>query len=94
MIRYRGHRHNLALMSLAFKINNELTPEQCFDYIMTKRYSDYSTRFKLKDTISNLKQMDSMIKFIIANERPLYYKIHPTKYKQEVDSLKKVILLK
>jgi hypothetical protein len=88
---FKGHRYKIAPMTLAFKINKQETPEKCFDYVMTKLYSDYSTKFKLNDTITNLTETDKIIDFIVASKRPHYYWIHPTRYKQEADSLKHLI---
>lgn len=91
MTEFKGYRYKIAPMTLAFKINTEVTPEKCFDYVMTKLYSDYSTKFKLSDTITNLTHTDKIIDFIVASQRPYYHKVHPTKYKQEADSLKQLI---
>lgn len=91
MTEFKGYRYKIAPMTLAFKINTEVTPEKCFDYVMTKQYSDYSTKFKLSDTITNLTHTDKIIDFIVASQRPYYYNVHPTKYKQEADSLKQLI---
>lgn len=91
MTDFKGYRYKIAPMTLAFKINKQVAPEKCFDYVMTKLYSDYSTKFKLNDTITNLTKTDKIIDFIVASQRPHYYRVHPTIYKQEVDSLKQLI---
>ena len=67
MIKFKGYRYKIAPMTLAFKINRQVTPEKCFDYVMTKLYSDYSTKFKLNDTITNLTETDKIIDFIVAS---------------------------
>lgn len=91
MTDFTGYRYKMAPMTLAFKINKQVTPEKCFDYVMTKLYSDYSKKFKLIDPITNLTETDKIIDFIVANQRPQYYRIHPTIYKQETDSIKHLI---
>jgi hypothetical protein len=90
---YKGSRYKVAPMSLAFRINNDATPEKCFDYIMRSRYSEYCNKFKITDTIASLTEREQIISFIVANQRPWYYKIHPTRFKIEVDSIKKVLEL-
>jgi hypothetical protein len=91
MTDFKGYRYKIAPMTLAFKINKQVTPEKCFDYVMTKLYSDFSTKFKLNDTITNLTETDKIIDFIVAGQRPHYYRVHPTIYKQEIDSLRQLI---
>jgi hypothetical protein len=91
MAEFKGYRYKIAPMTLAFKINKQVSSEKCFDYVMTKQYSDYSAMFKKNDTITNLTETDRIIDFIIASQRPHYYRVHPTRYKQEVDSLKQLI---
>jgi hypothetical protein len=91
MTEFKGYRYKIAPMTLAFKINKQVTPEKCFDYVMTKLYSDYSTKFKLNDTITNLTDTDKIIDFIVASQRPHYFRVHPTRFKQEADSLKQLI---
>lgn len=91
MTEFKGYRYKIAPMTLAFKINKQVTPEKCFDYVMTKLYSDYSAKFKLDDTITNLTETDKIIDFIVASQRPQYYRVHPTTYKHETDSLKIII---
>lgn len=88
---YKGFRYKIAPMTLAFRISNDVSPEKCFDYVMTKLYSNYSTKFKLSDTITNLTKTDKIINFIVASQRPHYYRVHPTMYKQEADSLKQLL---
>jgi hypothetical protein len=85
------YRYKIAPMTLAFKINRQVSPEKCFDYVMTKLYSEYSNKFKLNDTITNLTETDKIIDFIVASQRPHYYRVHPTTYKRETDSLKIII---
>jgi hypothetical protein len=92
MTEFKGYRYKVAPMSLAFKINKEVPPEKCFDYVMTKFYSNYSNKFMLNDTITNLTTTDKIIDFIVASERPHYYRVHPTRYKQETDSLRQLML--
>lgn len=94
MTEFKGNRYKIAPTTLAFKLNKEIPPEKCFDYVMTKQYSDYSNRFKLNDTISNLKDTNKIIDFLIASKRPYYYRIHPTIFKKETDSLRKLIFAK
>jgi len=88
---YNGYRGHIAPMTLAFRINRDVSSERCFDYIMTDRYSKYCKDFKIADTITNLLDRDQIIKFIIANERPQYYRIHPTTFKAESDSMRSVL---
>ncbi len=88
---YKGYRYKVAPMTLAFRINQEASPEKCFDFIMADRYSKYCKEFKLIDTITNLKDKNQILKFIIANERAWYYRRHPTKYALEVDSIKQLL---
>jgi hypothetical protein len=90
---YKGFRYTRAPMTLAFRINRDVSPEKCFDYIMTARYSKYCKEFKIVDTIMNLNDREQIIKFIIANAKPNYYRIHPTTFKAEMDSLRKVLAL-
>ncbi len=90
MTEFKGYRYKIAPMTLAFKINEELTPEKCFDYVMTKLYSEYSAKFKINDTITNLKSSDKIVDFIVASQQPSFYRMHPKSYKQETDSLKKL----
>ncbi len=90
--KYKGHRYRDAPMSLAFRINKDASPERCFDYVMTARYSQYCEEFKITDTITNLRDPEQILKFIIASEQPVYYRRHPTRYNIEIDSLKKVTL--
>ena len=92
MTEFKGYRYKIAPVALAFKINRQESPERCFDYVMTKFYSDYSNKFKLNDTITNLKETDKIIDFIVASQRPDYYRVHPTIYKHQTDSLKLIIL--
>jgi hypothetical protein len=91
MTEFKGYRYKIAPMTLAFNINKQVAPEKCFDYVMTKLYSDYSAKLKLNDTTTDLKEIDKIIDFIIASQRPFYYKVHPIRYKQEIDSLKLLI---
>lgn len=94
MTEFKGYRYKIAPMTLAFKINKQITPEKCFDYVMTKLYSEYSNKFKLNDTITNLKETDKIIDFIVAGQRPSYYRVHPIRYRQETDSLKKLVFIR
>lgn len=87
----RGYRYKIAPMTLAFKINKQVAPEKCFDYVMTKLYSDYSAKFKLNDAITHLTETDKIIDFIVASQRPHYYRVHPTIYKREIDSFRHLI---
>ena len=89
---YNGHRYKIAPISLAFRINRQASPEKCFDYIMTERYRQYCKEFKIADMITNLADKEQILKFIIANEQPRYYRFHPTKYKTEIDSIRKLTL--
>ncbi len=89
---YKGFRYKIAPMTLAFRINNEVSPEKCFDYVMTECFKIYSKEFKINGAINNLIGKENIINFIVAYARPFYYKIHPTQYKQETDSLKLIIL--
>lgn len=88
---YKGFRYKVAPMTLAFRINSDVTPEKCFDYIMTERYSEYCKEFKIVDTITNLNDKEQIIKFIVANQRPWYYKRHPTRFKIEIDSVRNLL---
>jgi hypothetical protein len=89
--RYKGFRGHVAPITLAFRINQDVPPEKCFDYIMADRYSRYCKEFKIADTIINLSDREEIIKFIIAYKRPQYYRIHPTRFKAEVDSIRNVL---
>jgi hypothetical protein len=88
---YKGHRGHVAPWTLAFRINRDASPEKCFDYIMASRYSKYCKEFKVADTITNLIDREEIIKFIIANRRPQYYRTHPTSFKTETDSVRNII---
>ena len=91
---YEGHnisRYKIATMSLAFRINSEATPEKCFDYIMTDRYRKFCKEFRIVDTSSYLHDREQVIKFIVANQNPTTWRIHPEKFKHEVDSLKNAL---
>lgn len=88
---YKGRRGHIAPWTLAFRINREASPEKCFDYIMTSRYSRYCREFKITDTITNLIGREQIIKFIVAGGRPQYYRTHPTAFKSEIDSIKKAL---
>jgi hypothetical protein len=94
MTEFKGYRYKIAPMTLAFKLNKQTTPEKCFDYVMTKLYSEYSAKFKMNDTITNLTDNNRIIDFIVASQRPHYYWVHPTTYKQQTDSLKILISTK
>ena len=90
---YEGSRYEVAPMTLAFRINQEVSPEKCFDYVMAERYIKYCKEFKIADTITNYTDREQILKFLVANERPWYYRRHPTKYRIEVDSLRKILAL-
>jgi len=94
MLKFKGYRYKIAPMTLAFKINKHVTPEKCFDFVMTNLYADYSATFKLSDSIINLTETDKIIEFMVASQRPHYYKVHPTVYKRETDSLKLILFNK
>lgn len=89
-LKYKGHRYKLAPVTLAFKISQYATPEKCFDYLMADRYEKYCKEFKLNDAIENLNDAEQIARFIIANERPRYYRFHPGRFRAEVDSLSNV----
>jgi hypothetical protein len=82
--------YRIAALSLAFKINSEQSSERCFDFMMTDAYSKYCREFKRNDTIVNLKEKDSIIRFLVAFDKPWFYRIHPAQYQKEVDSVKKL----
>ena len=88
---YKGFRYKRAPMTLAFRINRDVSPEKCFDYVMTSRYSKYCKVFEIADTITNLDDRVQIIKFIVANSRPNFYRIHPTRFKAEIDSIRNVL---
>lgn len=90
---YNGSRYKRAPMTLAFRINRDATPEKCFDYIMADRYNKYCKEFKIADTNMNILDREQIIKFIIANERPRYFRFHPTKFEAEIDSIRNVLSL-
>ena len=87
---FNGYRYKIAPITLAFKLNRHVSPEKCFDYVMTKMYFDYSKKFKLKDTITNLTETDKIIDFLVASQMPHFYRVHPTTYKHITDSLKTI----
>lgn len=89
---YKGFRYKIAPMALAFRINNDVSPEKCFDYVMTECFKTYAKEFKIDGALNNLISSENIINFIVAYARPRYYKIHPTQYRQEIDSLKLIIL--
>jgi len=90
---YNGFRYKVAPMTLAFRINSDLSSEKCFDYVMTERFKNYCKEFNINDSIINLAYADRIISFLVTNRRPKYfYKTHPTQYKIETDSLKLLIL--
>lgn len=78
-------------MVLAFRINRDVSSQKCFDYLMTDRYSKYCKEFKIADTITNLNDREQIIKFIVANARPWFYRIHPTAFMSEIDSVRNVL---
>ena len=88
---YKGFRYKIAPMTLAFRINSDVPPEKCFDFVMTERFKSYCNEFKIDNSITNLVDTDSIINFLVANQRPWYYKRHRTQYKNEADSLKLLI---
>ncbi|MBO9203098.1 MULTISPECIES: hypothetical protein [Niastella] len=90
---YKSFRYQVAPWTLAFCINRDVSPEKCFNYIMTERYSKYCKEFKIADTITNLIDKEKIIRFVIANERPQFYRIHPTTFKAEIDSIRNVLTL-
>ena len=90
---YKGYRYKRAPMTLAFRLNRDVSPEKCFDYIMTDRYSKYCKEFKIVDMITNLNDREQIISFIIANERPQYYRFHPSRFEAEIDSMRNVLFL-
>lgn len=91
LLPYKGFRGHVAPTTLAFRINRDVSPEKCFDYIMTNRYSKYCKEFKIADTITNLNDREQIIKFIVANARPNFYRIHPMIFKAEIDSVRNVL---
>ena len=90
---YKGYRYKRAPMTLAFRLNRDVSPEKCFDYIMTDRYSQYCKEFKIADTITNLTDREQIIRFIVANELPQYYKFHPGRFEKEIDSMRIALAL-
>ena len=89
---YKGFRYKIAPMTLAFRINNDVSPEKCFDYVMTDCFKRYSKEYKINTPITKLVDTDSIISFLVASRHSQFYKIfHPTKYKKETDSLKLLI---
>jgi hypothetical protein len=91
-IQYNGNRYKIAPLSLAFKLNSQITPEKCFDYCMTDFYNNYSKEFEVNDKITSLKESDKIISFIATLKPPwLLLKRHQEKYKNLTDSLKIVI---
>lgn len=94
---YKGYgatRYGIASMALAFRINRGASPEKCFDYIMaTELYPDYCKKFKIVDTTTYLQNREQIIKFLVAKDNPWKYRSHPEMYKQEIDSIKKILRL-
>ncbi len=87
MFPYKGFKYKIAPMTLAFRISIDVPPEKCFDYVMMERFKSYCKEFKMNDSITYLSDTENIIRFIVANGRPWYYRRHPTQYKNEIDSL-------
>jgi len=91
MQEYKGFRYNRAPMTLAFRIDQDVTPEQCFDYMLAGLYSEYCREFKISDAITNLDDKERIIRFIVASARPRYYRTHLTDFNRKVDSVRALI---
>lgn len=88
MQNYRGERYKRAPIALAFRLNRDVTPERCFDYIMIHRFKEYCDEFRITDTGTILTDREELIKFIVASKNPRYFRSHPNQFQFEVERLK------
>jgi hypothetical protein len=84
---YESNRYKVAHAALAFELNKRVSPERCFDFIMNERYQEYCKAFRIKDTVTMLKDTTAILSFLAAWYNPSIYHRWPTKHQRRTDSL-------
>ncbi len=79
-----------ASVCLAFRISEEVSPEECFNYVMYDNYTRYCKAHKL-NTDTALADGEGIIRFLAAHDKSMFYRGNETKLNHKTDSLNAIL---
>jgi len=76
------------LTTLAFYLNRNVGPKQCFDFYMNKNYEYYAKIVKSNLTVQDLQDSIEILRFFVMRKGPSVYNNKQIRINEEVDKVK------
>lgn len=83
-----NNNNSLKPFCLAFKLEQETTPEKCFDYCIQEEYKNYITKFPTDVKLDNINDTTQILRFLVAKKGVTLYSKSNERLNDMVETLK------